>query len=300
MGFAEPIFAVSLEPGRFPNGWGIKLEAQGFVPARPKPPAQGDFLNTTEHAYPEDKPQDAKSGQPLDGSLHDGEAPSTGKLGDRGTAAPDVDRQGSLIPSAGRVDQTGSKNPGGASKQSRFEPALGPAPTLATAWRPCPQRGDGQQPRISTRQRAKRLAPLATLEGIDSAQAAHNPRHLTFETHLRTETAFPRDEHMVPLLAQPSNIARIAPAVRLDFFPPECTGLGGDPFQLADVAMPKAAVHQDDAAVAAQHQVGPTGESPHMESVPEANLMQPFTQYQLRVSIFAANGRHARTTRFRG
>jgi len=74
--------------------------------------------------------------------------------------------------------------------------------------------------------------------------------------------------------------------------PPVGAGLGYYVVAAAFVAMPEAAVYEDDGAVAGQHYIGPAGEAFHMQAVAVSQGVQVAAHQHFGLGVFALYAAH--------
>ena len=106
--------------------------------------------------------------------------------------------------------------------------------------------------------------------------------------------SFPNDDCVPAEVAQLYAFFYVALFVALDFlFPERGVALGHYKVAAAFVAVPEAAVDEEDGAVLAQHYVGGAGQALDIYAVAVAVGMQVAAHNQLGLGVLALDARHA-------
>lgn len=77
-----------------------------------------------------------------------------------------------------------------------------------------------------------------------------------------------------------------------DLLPPEVGSRRGPLEQMAVVAVPEAAIHENNGIESREHQVGPPWEVRSVEPIAEAHRVKPPSYHHLRPRVLPANARH--------
>lgn len=108
------------------------------------------------------------------------------------------------------------------------------------------------------------------------------------------ELALPHLDDVPTHAAQLEAFGKVAFAVALNLGLPEVgAGLGKDEVAAAFVAVPEAAVHEDDGAVLAEHDVGGAGQAADVDAEAEPLGKQVFAHQDLGLGVAAADAGHA-------
>ena len=111
---------------------------------------------------------------------------------------------------------------------------------------------------------------------------------------LGLELALPHLDDVPTHAAQLEAFGKVAFAVALNFGLPEVgTGLGKDKVAAAFMTMPEAAVHEDDGAILAEHDVGGAGQAADVDAEAESLGKQELAHQDLGLGVTAADAGHA-------
>ena len=100
-------------------------------------------------------------------------------------------------------------------------------------------------------------------------------------------------------VGKPFPIAQVASNVSGNLFPPVRLSARGPPEQVAGMSVPEAAVYQEYGPGGSEHQVGGSRKLSVMETVAEAQTMQPGPDCQFRFGVPPSNTGHHPASGFR-
>lgn len=109
---------------------------------------------------------------------------------------------------------------------------------------------------------------------------------------LTPQGALPDHQHPPALLRQAGSVAAVAADVGVDFIEPELAAGGGESEQVAVVAVPEAAVGEDNAAVLRQHEVRTARQGGVLDGIVKAGLPQQPGEPLFNGGIPGADGAH--------
>lgn len=111
---------------------------------------------------------------------------------------------------------------------------------------------------------------------------------------LGLELALPHLDDVPTHAAQLEAFGKVALAVALNLGLPEVgTGLGKDKVAAAFMTMPEAAVHEDDGAVLAEHDVGGAGQAADVDAETKPPGKQVLAHQNFGLGVAAADAGHA-------
>ena len=115
-----------------------------------------------------------------------------------------------------------------------------------------------------------------------------------------TRLTLPYRQNLPPYGHQSSNIRLIPGDILRELAGPElCTGRGRSSKSASRMPVPETSVDKHDRAVSGENEVGPAGEFPQVQPVPQAAGMQITTHEHLRAGILATDRGHHSRPRFR-